>query len=54
MRIKRIECVIEPKNENSKKIMTKLNFKFEGRMRQAEIKDGKFIDIDVYSKLRNE
>ncbi|WP_312322563.1 GNAT family protein [Soonwooa sp.] len=54
MRIKRIECVIEPENENSKKIMTKLNFKFEGRMRQAEIKDGKFIDIDVYSKLRNE
>ena len=54
MTINRIECIVEVENTNSKRILEKLNFHYDGRLRHAEIKNGEFIDIDVYSKLKND
>ncbi|WP_126971427.1 GNAT family N-acetyltransferase [Gynurincola endophyticus] len=47
----RIEAIIEPQNASSKKVMHKLGFQYEGTMRDAEIKNGQYIDLEMYSKL---
>jgi ribosomal-protein-alanine N-acetyltransferase len=47
----RIEAIIEPQNASSKKVMHKLGFQYEGTMRDAEIKNGRYIDLEMYSKL---
>lgn len=47
----RIEAIIEPENTSSKKVMQKLGFHYEGTMRDAEIKNGKYIDLEMYSRL---
>lgn len=47
-----IKCGIG--NEKSSKIPKKLNFKFEGIERSAELLNGKFIDAEVYSILKDE
>ncbi len=47
----RIEAIVETKNTNSKKIMEKMQFTHEGTMKDAEIKDGKFISLDLYAKI---
>ncbi|WP_294302121.1 GNAT family N-acetyltransferase [uncultured Chryseobacterium sp.] len=51
MSVHRIEAVVETENTNSKKIMNKLGFELEGIMRDCEIKDGKFISLEMYAKL---
>lgn len=50
----RIEGLVESDNENCKNAMKKLDFKHEGTMRYSEIKQGKFISLDIYSKLMDE
>ncbi|WP_313214090.1 GNAT family protein [Soonwooa sp.] len=52
--INRIECIVETENINSKKIMNKLNFQFEGRLRQAEKVNDNFVDIEYYSMLKQD
>jgi len=47
----RIEGIVETENKNSKKVLEKLDFRYEGTMRDCEIKNGKFISLDIYSKL---
>ena len=47
----RIEALVESENINSKKALAKLKFIYEGTMKDYEIKDGKFISLDIYSKL---
>jgi [ribosomal protein S5]-alanine N-acetyltransferase len=47
----RIEGLVETENSNCKRVMTKLDFKHEGRMIDCEIKNGKFISLDIYAKL---
>ena len=47
----RIEGFVETNNINCKKALLKLEFEHEGTMRDAEIKNGKFISLDVYAKL---
>ena len=49
----RIEGIVETENINCKKAMAKLNFDLEGTMRDCEIKNGKFISLDIYAKLNN-
>jgi [ribosomal protein S5]-alanine N-acetyltransferase len=51
LQLHRIEAVIETANENSKKIMNKLGFAYEGTMKECEIKNGRFISLDMYAKL---
>lgn len=49
----RIEAFVEVKNENSKKVLLKGGFKHEGTMEDVELKNGKFISLDVFAKLRD-
>lgn len=51
MSVHRIEAVVETENANSKKVMKQLGFELEGVMKDCEIKDGKFISLEMYAKL---
>lgn len=50
----RIEGLVEINNINCKRALDNLGFKHEGTMRECEIKDGRFISLDVYSKLKTD
>jgi ribosomal-protein-alanine N-acetyltransferase len=50
----RIEGFVETDNANCKSAMAKLKFQHEGTMQDCEIKDGRFISLDIYAKIRNE
>jgi [ribosomal protein S5]-alanine N-acetyltransferase len=50
----RIEGFVETDNLNCKKAIEKLDFKHEGTMRDCEIKNGKFVSVDIYSKLKTD
>ncbi|KOS69346.1 GNAT family acetyltransferase [Lysinibacillus contaminans] len=54
LELNRIEAKVEPENVNSIKVLTKLNFTFEGTLRQYEKSKGKLIDINMYSRLRTD
>jgi ribosomal-protein-alanine N-acetyltransferase len=45
---------VESDNQNCKKVMEKLDFEHEGTMKDCEIKNGKFISIDIYAKLNEQ
>ena len=47
----RIEGFVESDNENCKRALSKLNFELEGTMKDCEIKDGKYISVNVYSMI---
>jgi len=49
----RIEGFVDPENANCKKAMAKLDFQHEGTMKECEIKNGKFISIEIYAKLND-
>lgn len=51
MGFNRIEALIEPENNNSIKLIEKLNFMKEGLLRQYEFGAGKFDDLYMYSLL---
>lgn len=48
----RIEGFVESENTNCKKAMAKLDFQHEGTMKDCEIKNGKFISLDIYAKIK--
>ena len=48
----RIEGLVEHDNINCKRAMSKLDFQFEGTMKDCEIKNGKFISLDIYAKVK--
>lgn len=52
--INRIEAKIEPQNLSSITLIEKLNFTYEGTLRQTEKSKGRFIDLKLYSKLASE
>lgn len=49
----RIEGLVESDNINCKKAMAKLDFQYEGTMRDCEIKNGQFISLDIYAKIKD-
>ena len=49
----RIEGLVESDNQNCKRAMAKSGFKHEGTMIDCEIKNGKFISLDIYAKLND-
>lgn len=49
----RIEGFVESNNQNCKRAMAKLDFEHEGTMRDCEIKEGQFISVDIYAKLKH-
>jgi [ribosomal protein S5]-alanine N-acetyltransferase len=50
----RIEGFVETNNGNCKTAMAKLDFRHEGTMKDCEIKNGKFISLDIYAKTKND
>ena len=50
-KLHRLESVIELENEASTRLAEKLGFKFEGILRETEIKQGKRISLRMYSLL---
>ncbi len=48
----RIEGFVETDNKKSKRALEKLGFKLEGTMVDCEIKNGKFISLDIYAFLK--
>lgn len=54
LHLNRIEAFVESDNLNCKHAMEKLKFIFEGTMRESELKDGKYISFDIFSKLRSD
>ena len=51
LNLHRIEGFVESHNKNCKRAMEKLDFEFEGTMRDYEIKNGELISIDIYAKI---
>lgn len=52
LRLHRIEGFVESDNTNCRKAMAKLDFQHEGTMKDCEVKNGKFISVDIYAKLK--
>lgn len=48
----RIEGFVDAQNVKCKTAMSKLDFELEGTMRDCEMKDGKYVSVDIYAKLR--
>ncbi len=52
--LNRIEGYVVTDNRKCKSALEKVNFKYEGTMRECEIKDGKKISVDIYSILKKD
>lgn len=50
--LQKIEGFVESKNTRCKIAVEKLGFKLEETQRDTEVKNGKFISVDIYSKLK--
>lgn len=49
----RIEGFVESDNYNCKRAMSKLDFQCEGTMKDCEVKNGKYISVDIYAKINS-
>lgn len=47
----RIEGFVDSDNQNCKRAMAKLDFDYEGTMKDCEIKNGRYVSVDIYAKL---
>ena len=54
LELHRIEGFVENENKNCKRALDKIGFVYEGTMRDCEVKDGAYISVDFYSKLKGE
>lgn len=54
LNLNRIEGYVVSENVKCKRALEKINFKYEGTMRESEIKNGKKINVDFYAILKNE
>lgn len=49
----RIEAFVETENISSQKTLQKCHFQQEGILRDSEIKNGRFINVAIFSRLKN-
>jgi [ribosomal protein S5]-alanine N-acetyltransferase len=54
LNLNRIEGYVVSENRKCKSALEKINFKYEGTLREVEIKNEKKIDVDFYSILKRE
>lgn len=54
LQLNRIEGFVDSDNQKCKRALEKINFQYEGTLREWEIKDGNFIDIDIYALLKKD
>ena len=52
--LNRIEGFVLNDNNKCKKALEKINFTYEGTMRECEVKNGNIISVDIYSILKSE
>jgi ribosomal-protein-alanine N-acetyltransferase len=52
LNLHRIVGFVEAENANCKRAMAKIDFVLEGTMKDCEVKDGKFISVDIYALVR--
>jgi ribosomal-protein-alanine N-acetyltransferase len=52
LELRRIEGFVKSENLNCKKALAKIYFQHEGTMKDFEIKNGKLISVDIYSKTK--
>jgi [ribosomal protein S5]-alanine N-acetyltransferase len=50
----RLEAFVETENAASIRLMEKAGFRFEGTMKDCEIKFGRFISLNIYALLSND
>lgn len=50
-KVHRIEALVEVDNSNSCKVAQKAGFKYEGTLRDVELKNGRYISLRMYSLL---
>lgn len=53
-KLHRLEAIIEAGNETSCRLVEKLGFRYEGTLRDAEIKRGRRISLLMYSLLKSD
>jgi [ribosomal protein S5]-alanine N-acetyltransferase len=51
LNLHRIEATVENDNLASKKLLIKLGFEYEGTLKECELKNEKFINLDYYALL---
>ncbi|PSL45529.1 ribosomal-protein-alanine N-acetyltransferase [Chitinophaga niastensis] len=54
LQFNRIEAFVDPENTASSKLLVQLGFSYEGFLRDAFFEKGKFVDAQLYSRLRHE
>ena len=54
LNLHRIEGFVDSENSNCKKAMAKLEFEHEGTMKECEMKNGKWVSVDIYAAINNE
>jgi len=54
MNLNRIQALIDPRNNASKRVAEKHGFQYEGTFRDYEYEYGGFIDLNMYSVLKRE
>ncbi len=52
--VNRIEAMVEPPNTGSRALLEKLGFQYEGTLRKHEMCRGDFVDIQMFSLLRED
>ncbi|MCQ6275047.1 GNAT family N-acetyltransferase [Bacillus sp. V3B] len=50
----RVEAKVDPENSQSIKLLEKVGFQFEGRLRQSEKSKEEYKDVMMYSKLKSD
>ncbi len=53
MNLHRIEGFVESNNQNCKRGLAKLNFKYEGTMKDCELKDNQWMSVDIYAQIND-
>lgn len=51
LKLHRIEAFVESENKASGNALKKLQFEHEGRMKDSEIKNGKYISVDIFARI---
>lgn len=51
-KLRRIYAQVYPSNKASMRVLEKVGFQFEGVERKGALKDGKYIDCHIYSKIK--
>jgi [ribosomal protein S5]-alanine N-acetyltransferase len=54
LKYNRVEAFVDSRNEGSRRVLMKNCFVHEGRLRQSEFENNEYIDIDVFSILKEE